>query len=727
MHCISDAKSAPPRAAPRRCGIVAFSSHRRGSAAATTARQLQIRRILGATSAKLSGFLVLVLGLAACSAGERRDTRDAGPAHTESAAPRIARAVALEHGRTYDPWLAAALADPAAEVRHAAAAALATLDEPAATAALATALASSDPELVRRAARGLGVSFRTLAQPECDALAVALVRLQSTPDSLALGSIAGALGRCDSADAEPMLRNLLVAHEEAALAGLARLARSRKKLQGATMAALLDRALTEPTSEAHLLACLEPLARVPWTAQQGKRLLAAPRPATPTLARIYGQLGATAQLEALASQSGTQLAERAARFEALRALAKHPSNEPIFARVLASLAPEANEAPAAWVQGPRGATFSQILALAPAQAESEALRSVLANAAGWGDAAASPRLARLRCAAASRITRSAFDSAAMLRCAPEGSLPFELNRLVALERSPLRGGRLPHFEALLQSQNLRVREAALGVIASHPEALSAPWGLAAITQALGSTHAGEVISALEVVDKLPDSRTPDVAAAYAAAAARVWPADAAELFEALLKTGAARQLAAAAPLARTLACHAAQPVRRRARELVQDAPVCTTLAGVYPPAPAEDATVVLHTTAGALTLHLDPGVAPASVATLVRLARAGFYDHVEMHRVVPGFVVQLGDPEADGYGGAGGILLHEPSDRSFEPLRIGLAHAGFDTASSQLFVTTGPATHLDGDYTWLGVAEGPWQDVVQGDVVDSVQIVQQAR
>ncbi|RYZ66558.1 MAG: hypothetical protein EOP08_04650, partial [Proteobacteria bacterium] len=68
---------------------------------------------------------------------------------------------------------------------------------------------------------------------------------------------------------------------------------------------------------------------------------------------------------------------------------------------------------------------------------------------------------------------------------------------------------------------------------------------------------------------------------------------------------------------------------------------------------------------------------------------------------------------------------HEPSEGSFGPLRVGLAHAGYDTASSQLFVTTGPAAHLDGDYTWLGEAEGPWQDLVLGDLVSGVKITQE--
>jgi cyclophilin family peptidyl-prolyl cis-trans isomerase len=723
MHCISDAKSERARVADGSCGFVAFSPRAHGAGATPAQTRRQNRRNALATGAKLSGFALGVLGLVGCSARDRHDPPPEVHQPSADAAPRVARAVALQNARLYDPALTALLADPSAEARHAAAAALGTMDEPEATAALVSALASSDLELVRASARGLAVSFRKLAAPDCDALAIALVRLQNAQNEPALEQVARALGTCESVDAEAMLRNLLASHEDAALAGLGRLARSRKKLQTATQGALLDRALGAESTAAHTLACLEPMARVPWSADLGARVLGATLPPAVTSARIYGQLGATAQLEALAAGEDPALEARAARFEALRALAK-AAKEPAFVRVLATAARKPEETPATWAESPRGALFAQVLGLAPAQVDSAGLQALLSDAAAL-DGPPSSRLDHIRCESATRIAKSAFDSAHMVHCAREGSLAFSLARLVSLERSPLRGGRLPHFEALLQSTHLRVREAALAVIATHPEALASTWGLAAVVRALGSAHAGEVIAALEVAEKLPATRTPDLSAAFAAAAARPWPPDAAELFEALLKAGRDRHFPATATLARSLACHAAQPVRKLAREIVQDAPACTALVGVFPPAPPGGTTIVLRTTAGALTLRLDKSVAPASAATIARLAREGFYAHVEMHRVVPGFVVQFGDPEADGYGGGGGILLHEASDNSFAPLRIGLAHAGFDTASSQLFVTTGPARHLDGDYTWLGTAEGPWQDVVQGDVVTSVQIAQE--
>jgi cyclophilin family peptidyl-prolyl cis-trans isomerase len=79
--------------------------------------------------------------------------------------------------------------------------------------------------------------------------------------------------------------------------------------------------------------------------------------------------------------------------------------------------------------------------------------------------------------------------------------------------------------------------------------------------------------------------------------------------------------------------------------------------------------------------------------------------------------VQFGDPKADGYGGAHLALRCETAPVAFQPLDIGVALAGRDTGSSQLFVTLGRTPHLDGSYAWLGRAEGDWNAVAEGDVI----------
>jgi cyclophilin family peptidyl-prolyl cis-trans isomerase len=129
------------------------------------------------------------------------------------------------------------------------------------------------------------------------------------------------------------------------------------------------------------------------------------------------------------------------------------------------------------------------------------------------------------------------------------------------------------------------------------------------------------------------------------------------------------------------------------------------------------------TDAGNVTITLDPTLAPVAVTRVVELAKSGFYDGIVIHRVVPGFVVQFGDPDADGFGGPNRPALRcETSPVPFEPLRVGVALAGRDTGGSQLFVTLGTYPHLDGDFSLVGTAEGDWSAIAQGDVIRKVTV-----
>jgi cyclophilin family peptidyl-prolyl cis-trans isomerase len=141
------------------------------------------------------------------------------------------------------------------------------------------------------------------------------------------------------------------------------------------------------------------------------------------------------------------------------------------------------------------------------------------------------------------------------------------------------------------------------------------------------------------------------------------------------------------------------------------------------PAPKALVTLTFVTDAGRLGLTLDPNVAPADVARIVELARSGFYDGVAIHRVVPGLVVQFGDPGGDGYGGAGrDPVPSETSPLDFEAFAVGLAESGADTGSSQIFVTVSPDPALYGDYPLLGFANPEWATVAEHDVIQRVEI-----
>ena len=132
----------------------------------------------------------------------------------------------------------------------------------------------------------------------------------------------------------------------------------------------------------------------------------------------------------------------------------------------------------------------------------------------------------------------------------------------------------------------------------------------------------------------------------------------------------------------------------------------------------------LVTDAGTFVLTLDPELAPVAVTRLVDLAREHFYDGIAFHRVVPGFVVQFGDPGADGFGGPGREPLRcETSPVAFEPLDIGVALAGRDTGSSQIFVTLARHPHLDGDYSVVGRASGDFGALAEGDTIRTVRIL----
>lgn len=135
------------------------------------------------------------------------------------------------------------------------------------------------------------------------------------------------------------------------------------------------------------------------------------------------------------------------------------------------------------------------------------------------------------------------------------------------------------------------------------------------------------------------------------------------------------------------------------------------------------------TSAGTFTIEFSGVASPINQANLAALARSGFYTGLSFHRVVPGFVVQGGDPRGDGYGGPGYVVPCEWSNLRYERGTVGIALAGKDTGGSQFFVTQTPQPHLDARYTVVGqVGEG--LDVIDlllpGDIIESVEVISAA-
>jgi peptidyl-prolyl cis-trans isomerase B (cyclophilin B) len=113
------------------------------------------------------------------------------------------------------------------------------------------------------------------------------------------------------------------------------------------------------------------------------------------------------------------------------------------------------------------------------------------------------------------------------------------------------------------------------------------------------------------------------------------------------------------------------------------------------------------------------------VATFVKLARASYFDGVPIHRVVPNFVLQDGDPTGTGNGGPGYEIRDELTPLIYERGTVGMALSGPDTGGSQWFVTHSPQPHLNGLYTVFGrVVAG--QEIVegieQGDLIRKITI-----
>jgi peptidylprolyl isomerase len=119
-------------------------------------------------------------------------------------------------------------------------------------------------------------------------------------------------------------------------------------------------------------------------------------------------------------------------------------------------------------------------------------------------------------------------------------------------------------------------------------------------------------------------------------------------------------------------------------------------------------TLYLDVPAGRVVIELKPDLAPGHVARIKELAREGFYDGLNFHRVIDGFMAQTGDPDGDGTGGSGQKLKAEFNKGKHVRGTASMARAGHpDSADSQFFICFAPAPFLDGKYTvWGQVVSG---------------------
>ncbi len=139
---------------------------------------------------------------------------------------------------------------------------------------------------------------------------------------------------------------------------------------------------------------------------------------------------------------------------------------------------------------------------------------------------------------------------------------------------------------------------------------------------------------------------------------------------------------------------------------------------------------VIKTDKGDITCALYPAKAPLSVTNFIMLAKGGFYNGLTFHRVVPGFVIQGGDPTGTGTGGPGYTI----------PAEIGLPHESGALAwarlpdqgnpkkrssGSQFYITLDKVSFLDGEYTVFGQTVNGMNivnSIKQGDKITSIEI-----
>ncbi len=113
--------------------------------------------------------------------------------------------------------------------------------------------------------------------------------------------------------------------------------------------------------------------------------------------------------------------------------------------------------------------------------------------------------------------------------------------------------------------------------------------------------------------------------------------------------------------------------------------------------------VSLKTSCGTIDIMFDPTIAPEAVNSFMFLAESGYFDGTVSHRIVPGFMMQAGDPTATGLGGPGYTLPDEfPNEPAYERGVVAMANAGPGTTGSQFFILFGDAGWLPPTFTIIG-------------------------
>jgi cyclophilin family peptidyl-prolyl cis-trans isomerase len=719
--------------------------------------------------------ILLLLSLAICVLGcSHSAPPDAGASEAGADASGELGAVAVaEDARRAD--LVTDVMQKSADVgiRRRAARALARIADAPSEPGLLRALGDEDSETAGWGAYGLGFSCKGHEEGRVKALvarAASALHATDTGSSTLIDfdfAVARAIGKCGGPLAESTLAGWVraknrpkKAREDAAF-GIGDVVAHRGSLDDDTVTALLDAAGDGVDAALYPFARAERFndAFAARLLEQAKKVIAGPKSDERVFAvRALGKTNDVGQAELVhvATSSDFSWSER---IDAMRSLGKTGGDAPaLVASALGQLVPDPKDA--LGVLALAGDSYGEIvvaigaLGVSP-PASVEHVLAAIASLQPPGNAPAllGRRLMDLRCSAGALLARGNYLAPVVSTCGTGEAL--ERARLFALAQKPIVADRRVAWLELAKSDHLKIREGALELAGSHRELGEA--GVRVLIAALGDTaHPGVVASGSEVLVAHPErvmvlaakerrsaldpnapppssapeqELSPAIAKALANALAFKWSDDAIETRVALLEAAVATR----APNAKEAAKAACTDVNVTMREhgqkalhaLGDDKTACATstvqVAAKEVSAP-HGGKLVLVTDAGTLAILFDSELAPVASTRILDLAKAGFYDGNVIHRVVPAFVVQLGDSLADGYGGSGHPLRCETSPVPFGPLDVGIALAGRDTGSSQFFVTLGRFPHLDGDYARVGHAEGDWLSVAEGDVVQHAKV-----
>lgn len=324
--------------------------------------------------------------------------------------------------------------------------------------------------------------------------------------------------------------------------------------------------------------------------------------------------------------------------------------------------------------------------------------------------------ALLQCQAALGHDRAAGAISLLSECGAGVVSDAERDVLKARALVPSGG---PDLEALLQSDSFLVRVAATpGAPASALPALLADPD--PIVTGAAAARAEELMAA-EVA--------PDLVKALARLGGEDAPKDTLEGLLSVLSAVGALDVEEAVPQVTKLLDAEPYALRQAAAHtltaLTGEAEVPRLPAALGPAPDLEATTVRVTTTRGVIRIRVLADDAPRTAKNFVDLVESSFYDGITIHRVVPNFVSQMGDPRGDGSGGPDHTIPCEINMHRYREGTVGMALAGRDTGGSQLFIAHSPQPHLDGLYTTFGeVIEG--LDVAigmsEGDVIQEARV-----